>query len=95
MLQVMVIGYNVTTVQRVSRYCLEHGADVFPYYGIPSTEEVALFKPHVSVLCLPLPEDWLCQMVHQLCILWSDQPRDDFPLAYTRTELEARLQTVL
>jgi hypothetical protein len=30
MLRVMVIGSNVTTVQRISRYCLEHGADVFP-----------------------------------------------------------------
>jgi len=95
MLRVMVIGSNVTTVQRVSRYCLEHGADVFPYYGIPGAEEVALFNPQVSVFCLPVPENWLCQMVHQLCILWSEEPRYGFPLASTRTELEAHLQTVL
>jgi hypothetical protein len=34
-------------------------------------------------------------MGHQLCILWSEEPRDGFPLASTRTELEAHLQTVL
>jgi hypothetical protein len=88
MLRVMVIGYNVKTVQRISRYCLELGADVFPYYGSPGAEEVALFNPQVSVLCLPLAENWLCQMVHQFCILWSEEPRDGFPLASTRTELE-------
>ena len=52
--RVMVIGQNVATVQRVSRYCLDQGAEVFPYYGIPSDEEVTLFDPEVSVLCLSL-----------------------------------------
>lgn len=71
-IRVMVIGQDVATVQHVSRYCLEQGADVFPYYGVPNAEDVALFAPEVSVVCLPVPEDFL-QQIAQPYILWSQQ----------------------
>ncbi len=70
--RVMVIGQNVATVQRVSRYYLDQGAEVFPYYGIPLDEEVTLFEPEVLVLCLPLPEGFLKQIDHPY-ILWSEE----------------------
>lgn len=93
--RVMVIGNNVTTVQRVSRYCLEQGVEVFPYYGIPTDEEVTLFAPNVSVLCLPVPDDFQPQ-TGQPCILWSEKPLYTWlPLVSTPTELEARLQELL
>ncbi len=92
--RIMVIGSSVTTVQRVSRYCLEQGAEVFPYYGTPTTEEIALFNPEVLVLCLPMPEDVLHQ-IDRPCILWSEQPSNGLPLVYTRADLQARLQEVL
>ncbi len=92
--RIMVMGGNVTTVQRVSLYCLEQGAEVFPYYGIPTKEEVTLFAPEVWVLCLPVPEEFR----HQICqpyILWSEQSiNDGLPLVATRTQLHARLQEV-
>lgn len=89
----MVIGSNVTTVQRVSGYCLEQGAEVFPYYGIPKAEEVTLFAPEIWVICLPVPEDFL-HHIRQPCILWSSQPMDvGLPLVYTRTELQASLHS--
>lgn len=90
--RIMIIGSNVTTVQRVSHYCLEQSAEVFPYYGTPTEEEVALFVPHIFVLCLPVPDDFR-QQLSQPYILWSEQPVDiGEPLVYTRTELVARLQ---
>ena len=70
--RIMVIGNNVATVQRVSRYCLEQGAEVLPYYGIPTDDEVILFAPDVSVLCLPIPENFRPQ-IGQPYILWSKQ----------------------
>lgn len=93
--RIMVVGQDVVTVQRVSRYCLERGADVFPYYGIPSRDEVALFDPEISILCLPLPEQFLCQVDHPY-ILWSEQLASlDLPLVSTRKELECSLQEAL
>lgn len=93
--RIMVIGSNVTTVQCVSRYCLEQGAEVFPYYGIPTDEEVTLFAPHIFVLCLPVPEDFR-QQINQPYVLWSEQPmHTGIPLVYTAEELEIRLQEVL
>lgn len=89
----MVIGSNVTTVQRVSRYCLEQGAEVFPYYGTPTAEEIALFDPEVLVLCLPIPEDVLHQLSRP-CILWSEQLPNGVPLVHNHLDLQARLQEV-
>jgi len=90
--RIMVIGMNVITVQHVSRYCLAQGAEVFPYYGIPTTSEVTLFAPEVWVLCLPIPDDFQRQ-IRQPCILWSKQSiHIGLPVVYTTTELEARLQ---
>ncbi|BDA69544.1 hypothetical protein RIVM261_061530 [Rivularia sp. IAM M-261] len=71
--RIMVIGSNVTTVQRVSSYCLKKNLEVFPYYGIPVVDDITLFAPHVVVLCLPIPEKFqLCQ-IHQRYIFWSEQ----------------------
>ena len=93
--RIMIVGSNVTTVQRVSCYCLEQGVEVFPYYGTPTEEEIALFAPQTVVLCLPVSEDFRRQIV-QPYIFWSEQPVDiGEPLVCTRTELEARLQELL
>lgn len=94
-IRVMVIGQDVATVQRVSRYCLEQGADVFPYYGIPNPEDVSLFEPEISVVCLPVSEDFL-QQIAQPYMLWSEQQiTQDFPLVSTLTPTEISLQNVL
>lgn len=93
-IRVMVIGQDVATVQRVSRYCLEQGADVFPYYGIPNPEDVALFAPEVSVVCLPVSEDFL-QQIAQPYILWSQQINQEFSLVSIPKELEISLHNAL
>ena len=91
----MIIGSNVTTVQRVSIYCLKQGAELFPYYGIPTNEEVSVFAPDVLVLCLPMSVDFQFQILRPY-ILWSEQPMDDgLRLVTTYTELYTRLQEVL
>jgi hypothetical protein len=93
--RVMVIGSNVTTVQRVSRYCLKKDLEVFPYYGIPLNEEINLFAPHVLVLCQPLPED-LVSSIAEPYILWSEQAIDgDLTLVSSSSELSMPLQEVL
>ncbi|MEH2435526.1 MAG: hypothetical protein V7K25_14975 [Nostoc sp.] len=94
--RIMVIGSNVTTVQRVSSYCLKQNAEVFPYYSIPTLEEIALFAPHVLVLCLPIPNKFQDQLL-QPYILWSEQLINDIsPLAATTfTELSACLHKFL
>ena len=93
--RITVIGSNVTTVQCVSRYCLNQGAEVFPYYGTPKEEEVALFAPDFFVLCLPVPEDFRSQIT-QPYVLWSEQLMHiGIPLVYTAEELEVRLKEVL
>lgn len=92
--RIMVIGSNVNTVQRVSRYCLKQGAEVFPYYGFPTAEEVTLFDPKVSVLCLPGAENFLNQ-TDRPYILWSEQLVDiGLPLVSTKRELETSLQEI-
>lgn len=94
-IRVMVIGQDVATVQRVSRYCLEQGADVFPYYGIPNPEDVSLFAPEVSVVCLPVSEDFLQQIV-QPYLLWPEQQiSQEFSLVSASTPMEIGLQNVL
>ena len=93
---IMVIGKNVATVQRVSRYCLGHGIEVLPYYGFPTAEELTWFNPKVLVLCLPLPEAVWQQRLNRLHILWSEQPvSHDLPVASTKDELATKLQEVL
>ncbi|MDF5731680.1 MAG: hypothetical protein PUP92_27660 [Rhizonema sp. PD38] len=93
--RIMVIGSKVTTVQRVSRYCLKQGAEVFPYYGIPTDEEITLFAPHVFVLCLPMPKDFQYKTL-QPQILWSEYSvSEGLPSVTSSTELYARLQQVL
>ena len=90
----MIIGNNVNAVQRVSRYCLEHGTEVFPYYEIPKAEEVTLFAPEVLILCYPVTDIALSELGRP-CIVWSEQPiATDLPLASTATQLEAQLQAV-
>jgi len=91
--RIMVIGSNVKTVQRVSSYCLKKNLEVFPYYGIPNKEEVALFSPHVFVLCLPIVEGFES---FQPYILWSEQPEDGgLSLVTTPMELYAHLYEFL
>ncbi|MDF5713486.1 MAG: hypothetical protein PUP93_06265 [Rhizonema sp. NSF051] len=93
--RIMVIGSKVTTVQRVSRYCLTQGAEVFPYYGIPTDEEITLFAPQVFVLCIPMPKD-LQYDILQPYILWSEYFVSEGLLFVTSyTDLYARLQEVL
>ncbi len=93
--RIMVIGSKVTTVQRVSRYCLKQGAEVFPYYGIPTDEEITLFAPQVFVLCLPMPKE-LQYDILQPYILWSEHfVSEDLLLVKSYRELYARLQESL
>ncbi|BAY13960.1 hypothetical protein NIES2098_71580 [Calothrix sp. NIES-2098] len=69
--RIMIVGSNITTVQRVSSYCLKKSPHVLPYYGIPTNEEMNLFAPDILVLCLPIPESFQHQ-IRQPYILWSD-----------------------
>lgn len=83
--RIMVIGQDVAMVQQISRYCLDQGAEVFPYYGTPKSEEVALFDPEVSILCSPIPADFLDQIDHPY-IVWSE------PTAYAWQDFERNLR---
>ena len=67
----MIVGSQVTTVQYLSRYCLQQGRETFPYYGFPTLEEVTLFSPDLLIVCLPAPEDFLMQ-IDRPFILWSE-----------------------
>lgn len=91
----MVIGSNVTTVQRLSSYCLKKNLEVLPYYGIPLIDDITLFAPHALVLCLPIPEDFQRQ-IHQPYILWSEPIIDEeLPLVTNLTDLYICLQNIL
>jgi len=93
--RIIVIGNNITTVQRVSSYCLKHNFEVFPFYGIPLVEEITLFAPHAFVLCLSIPDDFLSQIL-QPYIFWSEQPIErKLPSVSTPTELYVHLQKIL
>ncbi len=93
--RIMVIGSDVTTVQSVSSYCLKKNLEVFPYYGLPTVEEMTLFAPHALVLCIPIPDDFQSQIL-QPCIFWSEQPIEKkLPLVSTSTELYIYLEKVL
>lgn len=90
----MVIGESVLEVQRVSRCCLSQGIEVFPYYGIPSGEEISLFSPHLAILCLPLANNTYPQ-IDSDCILWSEQPiNSHLPVISNITELHKLLQNL-
>jgi hypothetical protein len=85
--RIMVIGNKITTVQRVSSYCLKKKLEVLPYYGIPRVDDINLFAPHALVLCLPIPE--FQYQIHQPYILWSEQIIDEgLPLVNNQTKLE-------
>lgn len=93
--KVMVVGASVTTVQRLSRYCLQQGIEVFPYYGVPTTEEVTLFCPDALIVCLPVPENFFLQ-IDQPFILWSEPTTvSKLPVASTHTQLATLLQQTL
>lgn len=90
--RIIVTGNNVTTVQRVSSYCLKHNFEVFPYYGIPTVEDITLFAPHAWVLCLPIPDNFHLQIL-QPYIFWSEQPLEDKSIfVSTPTELSNHLK---
>ncbi|HEY9697409.1 MAG TPA: hypothetical protein V6D10_09105 [Trichocoleus sp.] len=91
----MVIGQDVPLVQRLSRYCLELGAEVFPYYGTPTSEEVALFNPEASIFCIPDPQEAWNEIDHPY-ILWSEACRvTDQPYVSTLQDLERHLKKIL
>jgi hypothetical protein len=93
--RIMVIGQDVAMVQRLSRYCLDQGADVFPYYGTPTAEDIALFRPEVSIVCLPVAEDMLTHLNHPY-IFWAEpQQESDQPANRNWSDLEKKLQEAL
>lgn len=93
--RIMVIGNNVTTVQRVSSYCLGHNFEVLPYYGVPLAEEISLFTPHAMVLCLPIPDDFHFHLL-QPCVFWAENSLErKLPIVSAPTELYLHLQKVL
>ena len=91
----MIVGQDVPMVQRLSRYCLELGAEVFPYYGTPADEEVALFNPEVSIFCIPDPQECWNRFDHPY-ILWSETCRVmDLPYVSTLGDLAQSLRKML
>lgn len=93
--RIPIFGRTVTTVQRVSRYCLNQGIEILPYYGIPTVEEVNLFAPNLLILCLPAPENFFLQ-IDRPCILWSERfVNVKLPVASSCIELKNLLQQTL
>jgi hypothetical protein len=74
--RVMVVGESVEVVQQVSRFCLTQGTDVLPFYGLPDEAAIALFDPHVVVLCLPLAASFLTQ-IDRPYLLWQQPELSD------------------
>ena len=90
--RVMILGRLVTTVQRVSRYCLKQMVEVLPYYGVPSAEEISLFDPDILIICLPAPEQLYLQ-TDKPFILWSElEANIKLPVASNPAELAQMLQ---
>lgn len=89
--RITVIGGNVTTVQRVSSYCLKKNLEVLPYYGIPKVDDINLFAPYALVLCLPMPDDFQCH-IPMPYILWSEQVINEGLVTTQTEELYVRLQ---
>ena len=93
--RIMVTGNNVNTVQSMSKYCLKHNFEVFPYYGIPLVEEITLFTPHALLLCLPLSNDFQSEIL-QPYILWLEQPLEEkLLLISSLTQLDVYLKKIL
>lgn len=98
--RIMVAGSNVITVQRVSRYCLEQRAEVFPYYGIPSLEEIALFMPEVVVFCAAIADAAaVLQQLDRPCLFWLEEAAAETigsaPIVSTAEDLRIHLQKIL
>jgi hypothetical protein len=74
--RIMVVGESVEVVQQVSRFCLTQGSDVLPFYGLPDEAAIALFDPHVVVLCLPLAASFLTQ-IDRPYLLWQQPELSD------------------
>lgn len=92
--RIVVIGESVLEVQRISRCCLAHGIEVFPYYGVPSEEEISLFSPHLAIVCSPLLKV-IYPQINGTYILWSEQPIDsELPVISNMTELQKLLQNL-
>jgi hypothetical protein len=93
--RIMIIGNNIATVQKLSRYCLTQGAEVFPYYGVPTIEEIALFEPEVAIVCLPIFEGFLHQIARPY-IVWSEENAIalEYPFTNTISQLQVYLQQV-
>jgi hypothetical protein len=92
--RIMVIGSNVTTVQRISSYCLKNNLEVLRYYGIPLVEDITLFAPPALVLCLPVPDN-LQHQIHQPYILWSEPIIDEKLPLVPNLNLYICLQNIL
>lgn len=91
----MIVGQDVPMVQRLSRYCLELGAEVFPYYGTPTDEEVMLFNPEVSIFCIPASQEGWNRFDHPY-ILWSETCLVmDLPYVSTLSDLGQSLRKML
>ncbi|KJH73178.1 hypothetical protein [Aliterella atlantica] len=91
--RIVVIGESVLEVQRVSRCCLAQGIEVFPYYGVPSPEEISLFSPHLTILC-SLPNSNYPQ-IDSACVVWSEQPiNSHLHVISNMTELYNMLQSL-
>lgn len=88
------MGESVFEVQHVSRCCLKQGIDVFPYYGVPTNEEISLFAPHLVIVCSPILEITYPQIEFSY-IFWSEQPIDsELPVIYNMTQLQELLQEI-
>lgn len=81
---------NVATVQRVSSYCLEWGAEVLPYYGMPQEQEIELFDPQLWVICLPVAVN-LKLPINAPILIWEEPPTV-LQASSTRAELLANLE---
>ncbi|AGY60094.1 hypothetical protein [Gloeobacter kilaueensis] len=67
--RILVIGNEVATVQKVSRFCLAWSADVLPMYGPLTAAAVEPFAPDLIVVCLPYPD---LPALEQPCLYWSE-----------------------
>lgn len=86
--QIVVIGESVIEAQRVSRCCLAHGIEVFPYYRVPTNEKISLFAPHFAIVCSPILKINYPQ-IDRSYIFWSEQPiNSELPVISNMTELE-------
>ncbi len=76
--RIAVVGENVATVQKISRFCLGLGLEVLPYYGVPDPEDLALFDPTVCIVCWPLTYLDLDRL--QSYWVWAEQYTEGIPL---------------